>query len=61
MQKEIDNLEFVQVVNFEIIDWLKNSCTNYLLISDYSCEEICLSIDFLDIAAAGRHRGLSTV
>ena len=61
MQKEIDSLEFVQVLNFEFIDWVKNNSTNYLLILDYSREEFCLSIEFLDIATAGRHRGLSTV
>ena len=41
MQKEIENLEFVQGVNFEFIDWVKNNGTKYLLIFDDSCEEIC--------------------
>ena len=61
MQKEIENLEFVQGVNFEFIDSLKNNGTKYLLIFDDSCEEICSSKAFVDIATAGRHRGLSTI
>ena len=61
MQKEIENLEFVQGGNFEFIDSLKNNGTKYLLIFDDSCEEICNSKAFVDIATAGRHRGLSTI
>ena len=61
MQKEIENLEFVQGVNFEFIDSLKNNGTKYLLLFDNSCEEICNSKAFVDIATAGRHRGLSTI
>ena len=60
MQKEIDNHEFVQGVSFEFIDSLKNNSTKYLLIFDDSFEEICNSKAFVDIATAGRHRGLST-
>ena len=41
MQKENDNLEFVQGVYFEIINSLKNNGTKYLLIFDDSCAEIC--------------------
>ena len=61
MQKEIENLEFVLGVNFEFIDSLKNNVTKYLLIFEDSCEEICNSKTFVDIATAGRHRGLSTI
>ena len=61
MQKEIENLEFVRGVSFEFIDSLKNNGTKYLLIFDDSCEEICNSKAFVDIATAGRHRGLSTI
>ena len=61
MQKQIESLEFVQGVNFEFFDSLKNSYTKYLLIFDVSCEEIWNSKAFLDIATAGRHRGLSTI
>ena len=32
-----------------------------MLIFDDSCEEICNSKAFVDIATAGRHRGLSTI
>ena len=61
MQKEIENLEFVQGVNFDFIDSVKNNGTKYLLIFDDSCEEICNSKAFVDIATAGRHRSLSTI
>ena len=61
MQTEIENLEFVQEVNFEFIDSVKNNGTKYLLIFDDSCEEICNSKAFVDIATAGRHRSLSTI
>ena len=60
MQKEIENLEFVRGVNFEFTDPLKNNGTKNLLIFDKSCEEICNSKAFVDIATAGRHLGLST-
>ena len=61
MQKDIESHEFVQCVNFEFIDLLKNNVTKYLVIFDDSCEEICNSKAFVDIATAGRHRGLSTI
>ena len=61
MQKKIENLEFAQRVNFEFIASLKNNGTKYLLVSDNSCEEICNSKTFVDIATAGRHRGLSAI
>ena len=61
MQKEIENLEFVQGVNFEFIESLRNNGTKYLLIFDNSCEEICNSKALVDMATAGRLRGLSTV
>ena len=48
MQKEIENLQFVQGVNFEIIDSLKNN-------NDLQFKS------FADIATAGRHRGPSTI
>ena len=60
MQKENENLEFVQGVNFEFIDSLKNNGTKYLLIFDDLCEETCNSKEFVDFATAGRRRGLST-
>ena len=61
MQKEIENLEFVRGVNVELIDSLKNNNTKYLLIFDDSCEKICISKAFFDIAIAGRHHGLSNI
>ena len=60
MQK-IANLEFVRGVNFQFIDLLKNNGLKYLLSFDDSCEEVCNSRAFVDIATAGRHRGLSTI
>ena len=51
----------MRAVNFDFIDSLKNNGTKYLLIFDDSCEEICNSKAFVDIATAGRHRGLSTI
>ena len=61
MQKKIKNLEFVQGVNFEFVDSLKNNGIKYLLTFDDSCAKICNSKAFVDIAIAGRHRGLSTI
>ena len=61
MQKEIKNLQFVQGIKFEFFDSLKNNGTKYLLKYDNSCEEICNSKAFVDIATAGRHRSLSTI
>ena len=61
MQKEIDNLEFVEGVHFEFINCLKNNGTKYLLIFDDSCAENCNSKEFVDISSAGKHRGFSTI
>ena len=61
MQKEVENLEFVRGVHFELIDSLNNNGTKYLLVFDNSCEKIWNSKAFVDIATAGRHRGLSTI
>ena len=61
MQKEIENLEFVQGVYFDFIDSFENNGAKYLLIFHDSCEKICISKVFVDVATAGRHRGLSTI
>ena len=61
MQKEIENVEFFQGVNFDFIDSLKNNGTVYLLTFDKSCEDICKSKAFVHTANAGRHRGLGTI
>ena len=39
MQKEIDNLQFLQGVHFKFISSLKNNGAKYLLIFDDSCAE----------------------
>ena len=59
-----ENLEvsqFFQVLSFQFIDSLKNNGAKYLLIFDDSCEEICHSNVFADIATAAIHRELRTV
>ena len=61
MQKENGNLGFVQGENFEFNDSLKNNDTKYFLTFDDSCEEICNSKAFVDVATAGRHRSVSTI
>ena len=61
MQKEVDNLEFVQGVHFEFINSLKNNRNMCLLICDDSCAEVCNSEEFVDFATAGRNRGFSTI
>ena len=61
MPKEIENLEFVRRVNFEFFNSMKNNDTKYLLIFVDSCEEIWNSKAFVDIATAGRQRGLSKI
>ena len=61
LKKTIENLEFVQGINFEFRDSLKNSGTKYLLIFDDTCEELCNSKALVDFATDGRHRGLSNI
>lgn len=61
MERKINNIEFIQGVDFEFINNLPNNGTNYLLIFDDSCDEISKSRDFVKIATAGRHRGLNTI
>ena len=61
MTKNIKNIHFIQGVDFEFIQSLPNNGTKYLLIFDDSCEEISSSKDFVKIATAGRHKGLSTI
>ena len=50
-------------VNFEVFKSLKNKNdgTKYLLFFNDSCEEICISKAFVDIATAGRRQGLSKI
>ena len=61
MSKNIKNIEFIQGVDFELIENLPNNGTKYLLIFYDFCEEISSSKEFVKIATAGRHNGLSTV
>ena len=61
VQKEIDNLEFVEGVHFEFINSSKKNDTKYLLTFDDSCAEICNSEELVDTATAGRHRRFSTI
>ena len=58
-QKEMENLQFFRGVNFEFIDSMKNNGTKYLLTFDDSCGDICNIMVFIEIANAGRQRGLS--
>ena len=60
MQKEIANLQFVQGVDFEFIDSLRNNGRKDLSIFDVSSEETQNSKAFVDIVTASRYRGLST-
>ena len=61
MSKNIKVIEFVQGVDFELIQSLPNNGTKCLLIFDDSCKEISSSKEFVKIATAGRHKSLSTV
>ena len=61
MKKSVEHIQFVEGVDFEFINSLKNDGTKYLLIFDDSCDEICSSKAFVKVATAGRHRGLSTI
>ena len=61
MSKNINNIHFVQGVDFEFIQSLPHNGTTYLLIFDDSCEEISSSKDFVKIATAGSHKGLSSI
>ena len=61
MSKDVKNIEFIEGVDFVFIQNLPNNETKYLLIFDDTCEEISSSNDFVKIATAGRHKGLSTI
>ena len=61
MSKDVKNIELIEGVDFEFIQNLPNNGTKLLLVFDDSCEEISSSKDFVEIATAGRHRGLSTI
>ena len=60
-QLQRNNLKFIQGVDFDLVENLRNNGTKYLLIFDDSCEKILNSKEFVKIGTAGRHRGLNTV
>ena len=61
LERVIESLELVQCVHIQYFDSLKNNSLKYLLIFESSCEEVFNSDDFVDIATAGRHHGLSAI
>ena len=61
MREKFENLEFLQVVNFEFLGSLKTIGKKFLLIFGNSDAKICFSKAFVDVAAAGRHRGLGII
>ena len=61
MEQVADDIEFVQCVDFDLIDELPNDGTNYLLIFDDSCAEISKNNRFEKIATSGRHKKLSVI
>ena len=61
MQKENENLKFVEGVSFEVFDSLKNNGTKDLLNFDGQSERIGKSKTFVDVHANGTDRGLSTI
>ena len=61
MQKEVGNIEFINSLDFQLIDNLPNDGTSYLLIFDDSCDELGRCKEFEKIATAGRHKKLSCI
>ena len=61
MSKNNKNIYFIQRVDFELIHILPNNGKKYLLFFDDSCQEISSSKDFVKMATAGRHKGLSKI
>ena len=60
-QDQNEKFEFVQGVNFELINYLKNNGTKYQFVFDDSCPEIGNTKVFLGTATAGSHRGFNTI
>ena len=60
-QMQRKNPKFIQGVEFELIENLLQHGTNYLLLSDDSCDEVSNSKQFAKVATAGRHGGLKTI
>ena len=61
VQKQIENLEIVQEVNFEVFDSLNYNGKRYLLIFGNFCDETCNWKAYVDIATAWRYHGLSVI
>ena len=61
MQQWVKNLEFVQYRIFEFTNSFQNNGTEYLLTFEDSCEEICISKAFVNIATPGQHCGMTTI
>ncbi len=61
MQTEVSNIEFVQCIDFEMIESLPADGTNYLLIFDDSCAELSKNQKFEKLATSGRHRKLNAI
>ena len=61
MSKNIKNIHFIPGVDIEFIQSLLNNGTKHLLTFEDFCEKISKSKDFIKIATAGRHKGLSTI
>ena len=61
MIQSIADIEFIQGVDFDLIDNLPPDGTKYLLIFDDSLDILCKSEKFNGIATAGRHRYLNCV
>ena len=61
LPKEVENLNFVQGVNFEFIDSSKNKGPRHLLVFENADQKIRKSNKFVVIALAGSYRGLKTL
>ena len=61
MIRDISSIEFIQCIDFDMINNLPNDGTNYLLIFDDSCAEISKSKEFESIATSGRHKKLNVI
>ena len=51
----------MKILNFNLIDSLKDNCKKYLLNFDNACGEIYISKAFVGLDTSGRHRGLGDV
>ena len=61
MMSQVNNIEFINCIDFDMIENLPIDGTNYLLVFDDSCSEISKSLRFEKIATAGRHKKLNVI